>query len=693
MNKKTILLFTFFVTSVCAQAQAQQQYYTTPIINGEFISKRVEQIKKDGADEKEVQHLKDHLNKLMQKQKEEILAGTFVESRLAPPPQVLSGCINTGFEDGTTNGWTLQSGSASLGLLPCPTCITGAPGSGVYEIVGAGVTSNVNTTSCACSPIDCSTLPCTGGIDGFGGFSVVAPAPLGGNSLLMNNSDCNYLMEKASQTFLVGPTNNSFTFGYAVVLQSGGHPPSAQAYFSVDVIDVATGQIIPCTQYNSSPPSSGSLNGWSVSTIDNSVLFQNWQITTLDLSAVMGQSVTVEFTVSDCGAGGHFGYCYIDASCGPNQITSSNILCTGGTTTLSGPPGFASYSWTGPVTGNTQNLTTNTPGTYTLTTTTSTGCSAPMLTYTLTQNSGIPPTVTLQIKKDSICSGAIDTLIASGADTYVWSNSATNDSIYVSPTSSITYSVTGTNTVSGCANTATKTIVITPIVILQVKKDSICSGAIDTLIASGADTYVWSNSATNDSIYVSPTINTTYTVTGTDVSSGCTNSTTKTIYINVVSIQATSYSVCIGNTDTLTAIGASTYTWSSNAGGATTNSVSVSPTVNTTYTVTGQSNSGCVTSSTYSVSAINCTTNTNQFSANINHIVVYPNPANGILTVECKFKNAELFIYDVLGNKIMQLNPEKEITSIDISSLNKGIYFLNVKTVNANFTKKFIVQR
>ncbi|MBK6986708.1 MAG: hypothetical protein IPH32_19105 [Bacteroidetes bacterium] len=44
--------------------------------------------------------------------------------------------------------------------------------------------------------------------------------------------------------------------------------------------------------------------------------------------------------------------------------------------------------------------------------------------------------------------------------------------------------------------------------------------------------------------------------------------------------------MCVGQTATLSANGASTYTWSTSE---TINSISVSPTVSTTYTLTGNS--------------------------------------------------------------------------------------------------------
>ncbi len=65
-----------------------------------------------------------------------------------------------------------------------------------------------------------------------------------------------------------------------------------------------------------------------------------------------------------------------------------------------------------------------------------------------------------------------------------------------------------------------------------------------------------------------------------------------------VNINASSSSICAGESATLDASGAATYSWS--PGGATTSSIVVSPSGNTTYTVTGNS-SGCIGSQSFTI--------------------------------------------------------------------------------------------
>ena len=191
----------------------------------------------------------------------------------------------------------------------------------------------------------------------------------------------------------------------------------------------------------------------------------------------------------------------------------------------------------------------------------------------------------------SVCFGNSATLNASGATTYLWSTTATTTSISVAPTSSSTYTVTGTD-VNGCSKTDSATVFINSLPIVSAGADvSVCFGNSATLSASGAITYLWSTTATTTSISVAPTSSSTYSVTGTDVN-GCSKTDSATVFINslpVVSAGA-DISVCIGNSATLTASGATTYLWSTTA---TTTSIFVAPTSSSTYTVTGTDANSC----------------------------------------------------------------------------------------------------
>ena len=78
--------------------------------------------------------------------------------------------------------------------------------------------------------------------------------------------------------------------------------------------------------------------------------------------------------------------------------------------------------------------------------------------------------------------------------------------------------------------------------------------------------------------------------------------------------------------------------------------------------------------------------------------VFYPNPASNFVTISLKDAAnsiSAIVVYDVLGKMILQKTPSNSITSetIDLSSVNSGIYFIEVQTENNNkVVKKLLVK-
>jgi gliding motility-associated-like protein len=187
-------------------------------------------------------------------------------------------------------------------------------------------------------------------------------------------------------------------------------------------------------------------------------------------------------------------------------------------------------------------------------------------------------------------------LTASGANSYIWVTGATSNTISAAPSNTTSYSVVGNSL--GCKDTAVGTITVNPLPIVNVTNDVICKaqGRAATITAGTADTYLWSTGATTASITIAPTATTAYTVTGTTLS--CYSVATGTVTVNPVPVvTVASQTICFGKSAILTAATANSYHWST---GANTNTISVSPTANTTYTVIGNS-LGCVDTTTATI--------------------------------------------------------------------------------------------
>ena len=204
----------------------------------------------------------------------------------------------------------------------------------------------------------------------------------------------------------------------------------------------------------------------------------------------------------------------------------------------------------------------------------------------------IVPTVNVN-HTANLCTGNSITLTASGLTTYTWSanaGSVNTATANVSPNSTDTYTVTGNTGICTSTDTIHLNVTITPTVTVS-GNTNFCSGYTTTLTASGATTYSWvygASTATTATISAHPITPKTFTVTG--ANGTCTTVVPVTINVTTtptVSINSSGNSICTGSDFTLTANGATTYTWSANLGSSTTSSVSLTPAGTDSYTVTG----------------------------------------------------------------------------------------------------------
>jgi hypothetical protein len=202
------------------------------------------------------------------------------------------------------------------------------------------------------------------------------------------------------------------------------------------------------------------------------------------------------------------------------------------------------------------------------------------------------PTVTIT-GPTQICIGGTVNLTANGALTYSWSTGALTQNIATTPTINTTYTVIGTNTITGCAASATQAVAVNALPVVSIAgNNTLCAGTSLTLTASGGNTYTWNPGGAVNPLVVSPTVNVVYTVTGTNTLTACSNTAAQSVTVNAVpNVTVTGpYAMCLTQTVNFAAYGAPSYSWST---GATGSVIAISPTVNTTYTVYGTSPLGC----------------------------------------------------------------------------------------------------
>lgn len=413
-----------------------------------------------------------------------------------------------------------------------------------------------------------------------------------------------------------------------------------------------------------------------------------WNTGAVSLTIAPSPSVTTTYSVI-----GTSGTCSNTASktitVNPNPIvtiTATTGICSGDSLILVAG-GANTYNWNTGSTSNSIVVSPSVTSTYTLIGSYLTGCSK-SVSDTITVYA--LPLLTIS-GNGTICLGDSTVLTANGASSYAWNTSTTSNTILVNPIVNTVYSVIGTSAEGCVGNIVSDTIVVNPLPTINVlaTATTICAGDSLSMTVSGANFYSWSNGSSDSLIMVMPNVNTSYTVTGTSAYA-CSSYAVASITVNalpVITIAGAS-TICLGETLSLTANGANTYTWDS---GQSTVSVVNSPSINTTYSVKGTSTEGCKGMSSLQVTVSECTGIANNGST-YTHVKLYPNPNHGNFTIELSGNFASsIVIRNVLGQVIYTQKADM-VNQIDLGRFDKGLYFIQILENNQTVYRANVIK-
>ncbi len=272
----------------------------------------------------------------------------------------------------------------------------------------------------------------------------------------------------------------------------------------------------------------------SATLIANGASSYSWNTGSTNSSIVVTPNSTTVYTVTGYGAGGNCpnvktATITLGAQLSMAIISSSSVLCSGGTVTLSALSAATTYSWSN---GATTPVITVTPGASSIYTVVGISGSFPVVCFgtnsiSITVNPS--PVLAVLLTPSVLCAGVGSvTINASGANTYFYLGSSANPKSTSTPTAPGAYSFTISGTSNGCVSLGQVTLSVeaNPTVTIFANKVSACIDQVVTLTASGADTYVWSgqiNSTSNPITYSATSVGTkVFNAIGTS-SLGCTS--------------------------------------------------------------------------------------------------------------------------------------------------------------------------
>ncbi|WP_310587320.1 SdrD B-like domain-containing protein [Fibrella aquatilis] len=291
----------------------------------------------------------------------------------------------------------------------------------------------------------------------------------------------------------------------------------------------------------------------------------------------------------------------------PTVTASATSICVGGAVSLTASGCEGTVKWSNNMTGNVISVTLNASESFYATCRVRDCVSDPSKSVAITVGKPQAPTIRA-IPNTAICAGESVTLtVAEGCDngTVKWTNTdLTGRTIVVMPGANTDYTATCVadgNCISGASNVVkviVKTAGTAPTIMAS--STAVCNGASVTLTASGCTgTVMWSNNMTGASIVVQPTaeMNSFYAVC--KQADKCGSPQSRTIKINLSTppaptVVCSTSVICPGESVDLTIQNcAGSPMWSTGAADNGKTTITVSPSVNTSYSVVCKDATGC----------------------------------------------------------------------------------------------------
>ena len=568
----------------------------------------------------------------------------------------------------TNNVWSTTETSSTITVGSSGTySVTYTDGSGCTSAPGT-ITINVISSptisiSSSSSPVTCGSSTGSITIGNSGTGDIVWTGTQAGTQ---NNVTLPYTLNNLSAgsytvtfTNATGCQSNSVTEAI-----SDPNPPSTPTISANGPTIFCTGnQVVLTSSY-------GSGNNWSNGSNSNTITVTSsgtFSVTYTDGTGCSSTSLPISVTVN--------------ANPSAPTITPGGptVFCEGESVTLSSSQGSGNL-WSDGSTS--QTITVTSSGTYSVTYTNSNGCSATSSGISITSNPLPSAPVISANGSTTFCQGDSVVLTSSENSGNLWSNGSTSNSITLNNAGAFTVEYTDQN---GCSNTSSTTnVTVNDLPTVDAGQDqSVCAGNSIILSGSGANSYSWDNSVTDNQSFT-PSVTTTFTVTGTDAN-GCMN--TDQVFVEVLELPTVSMnnldSVCFGDAPISLTLGnpsGGIYSGTGVQNNIFDPNQSGIGTFQITYDYTDSN--GCSGQASGDITVLVCDASLEEY---LSGIEVYPNPMDEKIVMEFDGK-IYAKLYDLNGKLIHEKAGFNQLV-FNVSTLQSAIYYLEISTESGNLER------
>lgn len=271
----------------------------------------IEMLLKENAEEHENELSASDLNSVKQTLRRKYLRQVYFRENpnaaLLYQAAVIGNCVNGDFEIGDFSGFSAASGPRSSSIGDCD----------IASILYTSEVPQTIETSGGNGGINCAIVS-------VGTDPLIPSLPMvhsGSFAARVNQNVNGYGSNQITKKLVLTQPNENIAYWYSLVMQNPNNHNNRQPFFKARALTTAGLVLDESCEFadSANPFFNDTLIGSQV------VVYSPYYCDRLEVSGNIGDTIILEISTADCGAGGHWGYSYVDDICNTCTIDSCNF--------------------------------------------------------------------------------------------------------------------------------------------------------------------------------------------------------------------------------------------------------------------------------------------------------------------------------------------------------------------------------